>query len=386
MYSYIDKSCVSLPLQERIDRLGYWLVNGSKIFFNKIQAFCYCTEFNTVDIKYQLAPDIFNNVDWTVEPEQDLQQLYQTRALQLREKYDYLVLAYSSGSDSINALNSFLKAGVKPDEIVTYIIEHPSIDKMCNANIEFYKNQDYIYDLCEKNNIQFTTLNFYDSYNFYDTPNWIYQSHGVRAPHSNAQGLQVYNNYFRKYLDKGIRCGIVYGLEKPNIGMDQNGNMTSYFLDHSLNQFIDLGMYYDNYSGLNFERFLVTGDMPEIVVKQSHIVAKYYSQQTDVKQSLELGMSFDPREYKKNCNKLLYPDFNPDKFYSIGKIGFEIYGYRDEWFWSLPDSDTRKQNIQSAWEKINQTVDNRWFNDGSIYNDTVGCVSDFYQLGITVDA
>ena len=389
MYHYTTKSALSelsLHSKERINRLGYWLVDDDKIFFNKIQALCYCTETKTTDIKYQVEPEKFNSANWDIEPTQSLQELYQQRAVQLREKYDYLVLCYSSGSDSVTALNSFLQVGIRPDEVVTYVVDHPTIDKMCNANIEFYKNYDYINNLCKKHNLKLTTLNFYNNYEFYNTPNWIYQSHGIRSPHSNAQGLLAHSSYFQNKINQGLKCALVYGLDKPNICLDESNNFCSYLMDHPLNTYTDLKMYSEDYNGMQIERFFVSGDLPELTIKQSHTVARHYREYADVKNFLTFGKHYKPADYKNTCIKLLYPEFNPDDFFTIGKKFNDIKGYRDEWFWKLPSTNIWQKNVTTAWKSIEQKIDNRWFNDGLIYNDTVGCVSDFYRLGITVSA
>jgi diphthamide synthase (EF-2-diphthine--ammonia ligase) len=49
--------------------------------------------------------------------------LYDLRARQLREKYDYLILSYSGGADSHNVLMSFIKQGIHLDEIVVNTME-----------------------------------------------------------------------------------------------------------------------------------------------------------------------------------------------------------------------------------------------------------------------
>ena len=63
--------------------------------------------------------DAFSKYPWHIEPEASLDQLYDARARQLREKYDYVVLSYSGGSDTHNILESFIRQGLHIDEIVT---------------------------------------------------------------------------------------------------------------------------------------------------------------------------------------------------------------------------------------------------------------------------
>ena len=100
-------------MQQEWDKRGFYQV-GQKKFYSKALAIMESQqsgiypEFNFNDQK-------FSTYNWGKEPEQSLQEIYRKRALQLREKYDYLVLSYSSGSDSTNILHSFLFNGIKID-------------------------------------------------------------------------------------------------------------------------------------------------------------------------------------------------------------------------------------------------------------------------------
>jgi len=88
----------------------------------------WCNPFEALDRAIKRgdrAPDIefvlpsVDRLDWTVEPEESLSNLYRKRAQRLREEYDCLILMYSGGSDSHQALMAFLKAGIHLDEVRT---------------------------------------------------------------------------------------------------------------------------------------------------------------------------------------------------------------------------------------------------------------------------
>lgn len=77
----------------------------------------------------------FKNYDWTIEPEQSLSSLITERCLQLRDKYDYLKLHFSGGSDSTTVLNYFLKNNIHVDEII--VSRYSMIDDFsCKSNFE----------------------------------------------------------------------------------------------------------------------------------------------------------------------------------------------------------------------------------------------------------
>ena len=60
----------------------------------------------------------FSEFNWKVEPRESLNELYKLRAQQLRDKYDYLIVAWSGGADSTTIIDSFINNNILLDEIV----------------------------------------------------------------------------------------------------------------------------------------------------------------------------------------------------------------------------------------------------------------------------
>ena len=103
---------------------GYYLYDGNihtdrhtiadEIVSDKIKYNEYMKEDK---VSFYFHDDYFSQFDWTKEPQQSLKELYKQRAIQLRDKYDYLILSYSGGSDSHQALETFLNNNIFIDEI-----------------------------------------------------------------------------------------------------------------------------------------------------------------------------------------------------------------------------------------------------------------------------
>jgi len=74
-----------------------------------------------VDDKNLSFHSIFETADWSTEPPDSLAELYKKRAAQIRSEYDYIVLYFSGGSDSITMLNAFMRNNIKVDEVVVYV-------------------------------------------------------------------------------------------------------------------------------------------------------------------------------------------------------------------------------------------------------------------------
>lgn len=64
---------------------------------------------------------ILEHANWETEPQESLSVLYKKRAQQIRDTYDYIVLYFSGGSDSITMLNAFMQNGIEIDEVVVYV-------------------------------------------------------------------------------------------------------------------------------------------------------------------------------------------------------------------------------------------------------------------------
>ena len=98
-------------------KLGFYVCNGQE-FSSKIRALLYSNEVNK-PVEWMFNDRVFQSYDWTVEPIETLDELYDHRAKQLRSQYDYVILSYSGGADSHNILMSFVRQGLHIDEIIT---------------------------------------------------------------------------------------------------------------------------------------------------------------------------------------------------------------------------------------------------------------------------
>jgi hypothetical protein len=94
---------------------GFWQVGATK-FKNKFQALVFATKTNQ-EVNYIYFDQIWNNFDRSLLGNVSLKKLYQQRAQQIRDSYDYLILYFSGGADSYNVLRSFIDNNIKLDEV-----------------------------------------------------------------------------------------------------------------------------------------------------------------------------------------------------------------------------------------------------------------------------
>jgi hypothetical protein len=69
------------------------------------------------DFAFYYYDNLWDTVDWSVEPEINIQFLELARCRELRKQYKIIVLAYSGGVDSHTVLTRFLQAGLHIDYI-----------------------------------------------------------------------------------------------------------------------------------------------------------------------------------------------------------------------------------------------------------------------------
>lgn len=382
--SMYNKSTIPKELDLRLQNLGYWLVDNEYMFINKYQALEYCTANNTNNIKYQVEPDVFNNQNWAYEPTESLQELYRQRAQQLRDTYDYLVVTFSGGSDSVNILHSFFENNIWPDEIMTWMVKGPGFkDNEHGANTEIYYNQDLLKQFLKKKNIKFTVLPINEEYDKIFNDDWGFHGDVSLRASQTARGYSVYNNRYRSLVHQGKKCGIVYGLDKPNVVINNDGSFASYFQDSNLAQLHNTANYDLTYDSLTKERFYVSGDFPQLTIKQSHVMANFLQNfvSDKNKKKFYIGKTFDNDLYKNLCIDVLYShSFDRHSTFTLGK-NTTIFGQRDDWVWQLDSLDPRKQGVLRGWKSIRDNIDIKYFNNKNWQKISVGCISDFFHLG-----
>lgn len=104
-----------LPLSE-IARNGYYLV-GKKIYSHKILALQEATRTG-LPVRWNFNDEAFGAMNWRTSSGVGLKELYRLRAVQLRNKYKYIILAWSGGGDSTTMIHSFCANNIPVDEVV----------------------------------------------------------------------------------------------------------------------------------------------------------------------------------------------------------------------------------------------------------------------------
>lgn len=385
----IETSC------PRQDQFGFYQA-GSFRTYSKFEAIEYCTRFNQ-KLTWNFNNAVFQSYDWTKEPQESLDELYRQRAVQLREKYDYLVLWFSGGADSTNILDTFIKHNIPLDEVASFVNYEATGDKLNFFNAEIYhvavpkiqqaqQQQPWLkHTLVDLSAL--TMEYFTEASSKFD---WIYHvNHYVNPNCSVRRDIKLKINHWSKMFDTGQRVGFIFGIDKPRVTA-LNNNFFFKFVDCVDNAVNAEQQTINRDWDLN-ELFYWSPECAKIPIKQGHIIKNWIKSNIHQSTALESESGLASR-VKVTVNsqilhldvdqmhKLIYPSWNLVPFQV--KPPSLIFTDRDTWFFQLPEFDKAKH----AWR---MALEHRWKTTADIYkvdkdNMAKGfkhVASNFYNLG-----
>ena len=372
----------------RYHNKGVYRANG-KPFFNKLEAILEVNANPGTWVEWDYHDAVFGQHQWDIEPIFDLKELYRQRALQLREAYDHVVLFYSGGVDSWNILKTFIDNNIPLDEI--YMFGAFEAEEKQYSTLGFDRDPGYytrevkqslplvkklVADKKIKVNVYDWTRHIIEAAN---DPDWIWTA-GVRFDPT-CMVRSKFHKIFREHnelLHKGKKVGFVYGVDKPRLLRDDN---TIYFA------FLDvimttgtvptndiMGEYWEN-----DEYFYWTPNMPELAIKQSHVVVNWLkaNNQINLVKHTKNIESFHDELYYNEVNRCIYADWNPGTW-QIRKPTGAIYNELSKWFLDS-QLEARLKWENSLWE-LERVCGQKWFNNNTVREGLRGHVSPMYKI------
>lgn len=237
---------------------------------------------------YHYNDEVFSAIDWTEEPSMSLYQMYVERAKQLRDQYDYLILAFSGGSDSNEILEIFLQNKIFIDEIQTVHYES-LLNRMDDSFIKSHDTLGVLYEyrgsvLPKLKRIKELSPN--TKINSMDLSDYAYDqivgrkfdymgmNHNPTNGMSLIKPLRIYNYYMHTHNNLNApkkKTAFIRGFEKPWLFVNEHDTLMFRFSDipmHGVGR-IRSGDVNDIYT---LEDFFWTPNYPLIPVKQSHVI------------------------------------------------------------------------------------------------------------------
>lgn len=379
-----------MKLLEQNDKLGYYLVGDEKIFI-KPKALIRATETGHFP-EWNFNRNVFDNYNWSVEPIIDLKELYRLRALQLREKYDYIRLEVSGGGDSSTAAYSFILNGIHLDEVVfrypktgeKNVTDDPFNTKPENTLSEWkYAAQPLLkWIALHAPNTKITVHDYSeDMINSGHDEEWVFRTKDYFQPgHAFKHTVDAVDSH-KKTLDAGKSVCMLWGVDKPKVCI-KDSKWYLYFMDIQAN---NANPEVGQWTNITNEYFYWTPDLPELLCKQAHMIKNWFDL-PDNKYLQHLARwpnySFAQRTTFEHIIKpLLYPDYDPSTF-QTSKPTNSFYNEMDHWFYQNFQETHAFKAWQAGLAYLVDNIDEKYFNkEMGRPVGFVGFISPFYYLG-----
>ena len=261
---------------------GHYLVHGIKTL-SKFEAWQF-SNGNFRDIKFIYNDELMSSYDWTQEPTEDIYELYASRARQLRNDYDYLVLLYSGGIDSHTIFETFLQNNLRLDEICS--LSNTSVESVTgkfnqevfNRAIPFVETLDLnalgtkfrLVDIGQLMIDQYSDEFHFENHHFYSNGvanNWttVARSHKLKAHITDHLKLS----------SQGKKVCYIWGFDKPIINVIDNRyclHFSSTSIDLNIREYVNRIKLQEKFANFYDEPFYITKDCPKISIKQAHLL------------------------------------------------------------------------------------------------------------------
>lgn len=352
-----------------------------RIFKHKIDAVLYANQFKA-DIEWHFNRKIFSNINWKVEPESSLENLYLQRAKQIREKFDYVVILCSGGADSTNVVKSFIENGIMPDEIIASaplegLRNYNFNDKdtsHCNTMSETKFAQLPLMDEISQKypNIKITLHDYFKDILEYQPEEWLYKCEDWVHPSSLARYRFERHRHLKKLAEAGKKIAFVYGIDKPVlvVGKDYK-SLTINFSDLTVN--VQRPAFNDNYPNVENVLFYWTSELPELMIKQAHVLGKWIFK-TENRAALrylaiyERAMKanyvdnrFRHSRYERSIVPCIYPT-TYRKIFQAEKPSSLFLGEHDQWFYQLHKNTISYQMMFTDSINFLNKIDHKYLN------------------------
>lgn len=327
------------------EKLGYYVCNEIK-FESKIEAFLYSDQ-SKKEVTWNFNDHVFNSYPWHIAPEETLDDLYDQRARDLREQYDYLILSFSGGADSNNILQSFIRQNLFIDEIVVNTMEAGSknftvldhkIKNSWNTGAEHFFQTIPRLKESEKflANTKITILDLtdhlFDSLEKSKDESWIFNKREKLNPIGITRFNYIHFDEVRKRFDKNKKIAIILGIDKPKTLIVQN-KFYLRFNDRTANM-VSIVNHFKDYTNSTVEYFYWDPSCTKMLCKQAHIVKKWLSinpRYRSIWDNETTSYRLVVLEHERLLRNVIYTNWDPSWF-QVDKPESDWFCEFDHWF------------------------------------------------------
>ena len=208
--------------------MGY-SIDGQTKTLSKLHAI-ELANYDMSRIKYHWSENLFDNANWTQEPEESINALVDNHVKSIRADYDHVAIWFSGGYDSFTILKAFVRNNLKVDELLLYQrdwhlgLQH--LDYQTALDSAIYVKKHWLPD------VKITTVNWGNKnavVDFYKNQglDWIYNNGNLSRISQNSRAfLYTHNDHVKKTLDRPGRSIQINGNDKPRVNL-QDGRWYS---------------------------------------------------------------------------------------------------------------------------------------------------------------
>ena len=370
------------------------------MFENKISALLAASTAKTTDVSWQVSADGYDALDWTIDDTQPLSWFYSSRALQLRDTYDWITLSYSGGHDSSNILRTFITNRIHLDEImVRFPISaaeshgiQPNHNDLRSSNLisEWYLNvKPDLQKLSQEHpEIKITVIDTsaHITLNYNDL--CISDSQGNLNP-GYLNRWSLITEKTERSSEKGKKACLLTGLDKPQIAVKDQA-VYCYFLDSLVISNTAKTLHRD----ITPEGFYWTNDFPQLTKAQARKIFHWLKDKPSRSEMVRWNQPYDPNiknKWNRAINPILYPDCDVYRFQTNKcTAGLEdllnphVEFLDDDWGWLIGGKN--HNYLTQSWRYhthslINSLSDNLLARHNDKIQGLINFPSKFYFLG-----
>lgn len=347
------------------NKFGYYQV-GDEIITNKVKALLRASQVG-IHPTWHFHDDVYRKLDWTRDTSLDLNTLYQMRARQLRDKYDYLCLNFSGGSDSWTALKSFKDAGIWPDEIftrwpfaATHGRYHVNSDDLRPSNIfsEWYFTVEPVLREIEEW-FPHTKITVHDwSTDFFSNELsddlWL-----DCMPSDYLNPGAIFKNTAmsegeKQAIESGKKTALIVAIDKPHL-FYKDGMINCFFLDKLANGHVP------EINGRNGEHFYWTPDLPEITLTQARMIYRALQSNNRAAINIDASQLFDINKkhlWDMFVRPIIYPEYMQRGIWQTKKCHTRVYDHAD--FFMFNYETKYLQSWNNVFANIINSIDEKY--------------------------
>jgi hypothetical protein len=373
------------------DQFGYYTVGNNFKTYSKLEAIEEMQRTG-IHLEWHFNKPQYSVIDWTQEPMESLDELYRQRAQQIRDNYDYIVVWYSGGPDSWCVLDSFIKNGIKVDEIAQFHSYEAEGNRHTVMNEEvFYTSIPKTQAIIDQHSyINHRVVDISKIINeLYLRPDvtfdWIYYIKGIASANSLARSfIREYVDDYKKIMDSGKKLCFIWGAEKPRLLLRDgkyHACLIDVFSETNLRlQSLESQGYYD-------EWFFWAPDTAKIIAKQSHILLKILNNElTDSSWLIDRSWGPHSPQSRKNgkfirndiYHTMIYPGWDPTTLVSPKPQNL-LLSERDQWFWNQSHETNKAVSLgRGGLTELTSRVGDYWLNNPSDLSRGIkGCINTY---------